>query len=245
MRATVGTFNILHGRNYQQYLKTREECIDLSLYSDAIRRMELDICGLNEVRNQENVEGLCNQARVIGEALGYNWLFARAIDNRGGYYGNALVTKYPILSHKVIPMVMPTEARPEGLRHVEDRVLLSADLQVEDTVVTVLIAHFGLNDCEMALDVELVRREASMHQNPVIFMGDLNFTPNAPHYRDLCGFMEDSSSKVEGENLTFPSIEPNQKIDYLFTNLHCKVERAWVPEEIVSDHRPFVATVSF
>ena len=39
MSISIGTFNILHGRDYLTYLKTREETINLTLYSDAIRRM--------------------------------------------------------------------------------------------------------------------------------------------------------------------------------------------------------------
>ena len=242
MSISVGTFNILHGRDYLTYLKTREETINLTLYSDAIRRMGLEICGLNEVRNQENVEGLCNQARVIGEALGYNWIFARAIDNRGGHYGNALVTKYPILSHKCIPMAVPAEERAAGVPY-EDRVLLSADLQVGDQVLTVLVTHFGLHADEMACNVAAVRAEAALHQNPVILMGDLNFTPEAPFYGELCEFLQDSSPMVKGSNNTFPSVDPDRKIDYLFTNGLCRVTSAAVSDEVVSDHRPFFCTV--
>ena len=93
MGVSVGTYNILHGLNYPKWLNGTEE-IDLTLVSDAIREMKLDICGLNEVRNQEEVPGLCNQAKVIAENLGYHYVFGKAINYRGGEYGNALVTRH-------------------------------------------------------------------------------------------------------------------------------------------------------
>ena len=242
MTIKVGTFNILHGRNYLRYLQTQEECIDLGLFSDAIREMGLEICGLNEVRNQENVEGLCNQAKVIGEALGYQWLFARAIDNRGGHYGNALVTKYPILNSRAVPMAVPARERLEDVRY-EDRVLLIADLQVGDRVLTVFVTHFGLAADEIAYDVETVKREVAACRNPLIFMGDLNFTPDHPAYAALCDFLRDSANAAEGSVLTFPSTDPDRKIDYLFTAGDCAVTGAYVPERVVSDHRPFAAEI--
>ena len=91
MSIRVGTFNILHGLDYPTYLETKEANIELSNVSVAISDLGLDVCGLNEVRNQENIEGLCNQARVIAENIGYNYVFGKAINWRGGEIGRAHV----------------------------------------------------------------------------------------------------------------------------------------------------------
>ena len=58
MSIKVGTFNILHGQDYPYYLENKAPLINLTNVSDAISDLGLDVCGLNEVRNQENLEGL-------------------------------------------------------------------------------------------------------------------------------------------------------------------------------------------
>ena len=75
-------------------------------------------------------------------------------------------------------------------------------------------------------------------------MGDLNFTPDSEHYTALCGFLTDSVSKAVGGVNTFPSVTPDRKIDYLFTNGLCTVSTASVPEQVVSDHRPYIAEIT-
>lgn len=237
MSVSVGTYNILHGLNYPKWLEGTEE-INLTLVSDAIRQMKLDICGLNEVRNQEQVPGLCNQAKVIAENLGYNYVFAKAINYRGGEYGNALVTRYPILSYKTIPIVVPQDKRIAGQAY-EDRVLLSADLLVDGKVLTVMVSHFGLSADEQSMAIEVVRETVCHCQTPLALMGDFNFTSATAYYDALCRFVEDTVDLVEGSEFTFPSPAPNQKIDYLFVNQRCKAVSTEIPAILSSDHRPY------
>ena len=244
MKLLTGTFNILHGKDYPYYLETKEERIDLITLAGHIRSLELDICGLNEVRNQENVAGLCNQAKVIAEELGYNYVFGKAINYRGGEYGNALLTKHTILSSRVIPIVVPTEERIEGQAY-EDRAILCADLLVEGQMMTVMVSHFGLHADEMQKAVESVEAFLQNCTNPVILMGDLNFGEESEFYTALCGMLKDSNDVAQGSTLTFPSPNPDRKIDYVFYNQGLEAVKAWVPDVVFSDHRPFVAELKF
>jgi endonuclease/exonuclease/phosphatase family metal-dependent hydrolase len=114
---------------------------------------------------------------------------------------------------------------------------------VEGKTLTVMSVHFGLNDDEHALAVDIVRREVEKIENPIIFMGDLNLVDSSRHYAALCEFLEDSAAVSVGCINTFPSPEPNRRIDFLFTKGDIKVIDAHVPDVVVSDHRPFVATV--
>ena len=244
MDIKIGTFNIQHGRDHLHYINSGEEIIDLTKVSDAIKSMELDICGLNEVRNQENVEGLCNQVKVIAENLGYYYyIFAKAIDNRGGGYGNALVSKYPIEHFEFIPISVDKNWGASDLKY-EDRVLLCADILVNGKILNVLVTHFGLNHEEKAKAIDIVEDCVKKYDGPVIFMGDLNIEPNTEHYRKLRSFLNDTADFGSNEMNTFPSHDPNKKIDYLFYNDLCHVTEAFVPNVVVSDHRPYVVNIS-
>ncbi len=243
MGVRLGTFNILHGRDYMRYLNNGEEVIDLSKVSAAISDLGLDICGLNEVRNQENVEGLCNQAKVIAENLGYYYVFGRAIDNRGGEYGNALISKYPINDVEFIPISVPEKLRV-GHNYYEDRVIIAAKISVDGELLTVLVTHFGLNDDEKDKGVEAILEYKSKCRSPVIFMGDLNIKPDSAYYAELNSVFNDTAESASGNLCTYPSTCPKYKIDYIFCNDKCNVTHAFVPELCVSDHRPYVADIT-
>jgi endonuclease/exonuclease/phosphatase family metal-dependent hydrolase len=45
MKVQIGTYNIQHGVDRLHYLKTKEWKVDLPAVVNAIRTMELDICG--------------------------------------------------------------------------------------------------------------------------------------------------------------------------------------------------------
>lgn len=241
----MGTFNIQHGVHYAHFKKTNEKLIDLANVSEAIKQMKLDLCGLNEVRNFEMIEGDCNQAKVIAEKLGYHFVFAKAIDYRGGEYGNALVSKYPILSYQCIPMKILPQDRLLNNRFYEDRVVLCAEILIDNQVLKVFITHLGLNEDELSLGVHTVCNCVKNWKQPIILMGDFNFDPNTTYYKSICEVLYDTSGLIQGDCNTFPSDEPIHKIDYIFINNYIKVKEASIPSLTVSDHRPYVVNITF
>lgn len=243
MNVSVGTFNIQHGLDYLHLQETGEHLINLKRVSDAIKQMNVDICGLNEVRNHEMLEGKVNQARVIAENLGYHFVFVKAIDHHGGEYGNALVSKYPILSCKGIPMKTVPEKRLPGNRYYEDRVLLCAEVLVEHQVLNVFVSHFGLNKDEFEVAVSTVCDNVKYCMQPTILMGDFNFIPDSPYYAAIQEMLYDTSDLINENKNTYSSINPTRRIDYIFVNDQVKTISAQVLDIIVSDHRPYRVTI--
>ena len=174
MKISVGTYNILSGVDYMHRVQTKEWRLVPEKFAEAIKEMGLEICALNEVREiPGDGEHTWNETgKAIAEQLGYNYVFGKAIDVPGGGYGNALVTRYPILNVRTVPMrIAPENRDPNGVaRWYEDRVLMIVDLDVEGKTVTVMVTHFGLNDDEHALAVKIVREEAEKISNPIIFI---------------------------------------------------------------------------
>lgn len=243
LHINAATYNILHGADFPRKCATGEDKVDLSLAIRAIEQMNPHVCALNEVRNQENVEGLCNQARYIAEALGYHYIFARAIDHAGGEYGNALLSKFPITSAKLIPLSVPQTERLNE-KHYEDRVILQANINVNGQDVTVLVTHFGLNEDEIRLAVDTLLEIAKTETAPLLLMGDFNITPDDAQYSRLAAKFNDTAKQVALNGdllLTFPSNAPRIKIDYIFTGNAVNTLSVSVPDIITSDHKPLSA----
>jgi endonuclease/exonuclease/phosphatase family metal-dependent hydrolase len=55
--------------------------------------------------------------------------------------------------------------------------------------------------------------------------------------------MKDAAEGFCEDKLSFPSINPHCKIDYIFVSHDVEVENADIPDIVASDHRPHIATV--
>ena len=242
MTLRVGTYNILHGADFEKKRKTGEDTVDLSLASRAITEMDLDICALNEVRNQENVEGLCNQAKKIADRVGCYYLFARAIDHAGGEYGNALLSRYPILSSTLHPIIVPKDKRVAARRY-ENRVALEAHLDIHGKTVAVIVTHFGLHRDEIDLAAETVVKIVKNSPYPTIVMGDFNVSPDDDAIKKLKSILVDTADLTESPLLTFPSHAPDIKIDYIMTTRDLTAISIDCPNILTSDHKPLTAEI--
>ena len=239
----IGTFNIQHGKDHMFYRETGTERIDFSLMASVIQKERLDICALNEVREESETPVGVDQAKEIASRLDYHFAFAKAIDFRGGGYGNAIVSRYPITRTHLHPIGIPKEVRAKGF-YYEDRVLLEADISVDGEILTVFACHFGLAPDEQALAVKIIRAAQEKALHPIVLLGDFNVTPDTDIYRALSESFTDLADGMR-EDFTFPSHAPSRKIDYIFVSGACRGTDFRVSDAIASDHRAITATVSF
>ena len=71
---------------------------DLDALAEVIRRQDPDFVTLNEVDVFTNRTGKdVHQARDLAAKLGMEWHFSKAIDRDGGEYGDAVLSKHPII----------------------------------------------------------------------------------------------------------------------------------------------------
>lgn len=234
----IMTFNIQHALDY------KKQVIDLDLFANAITRFGADVCGLNEVRGEGDLDGYTDQTNALGDRLGFERYFARAIMVRGkGPYGNALVSRFPIVSAETISIPDP-EVKREGGRY-ESRCVLKVTLDIDGRELCVLVCHMGLVDDEAKNAVSTICSILDATDTPLVLMGDFNVTPEneilAPIFERLSD--SDAIAKIAGEP-TFPSDAPRIKIDYLFyRGLECRSVKTI--GEVVSDHLPIIAEFDF
>jgi endonuclease/exonuclease/phosphatase family metal-dependent hydrolase len=179
------------------------------------------------------------QAEILAEKLGYHFYFAKAFDVDGSNpYGNALLSKHPILFAETIGIPDPEIKDPS--RRYETRCLLRASIDVPGGL-TVCVTHFGLNPDEQ-LNAAKTSVDAILPTR-CILMGDFNLPPKSPTLSPIRERLYDTAELFSEPLLSFPSDNPIVKIDYIFTTHDIKVLSADIPKIVASDHRPYLATI--
>lgn len=227
----IMSFNVQHCMNYI----TRK--IDFDVMANAINSCNPDIVGLNEMFDEGPLEEYTNQASELSKRTGLKYYyFAEAINEDGNPYGNAILSRFPIISAETIHIPDPNPRT--GNRYYETRGMLKVKLE---NGYTVLVSHFGLNTDEQANAVKTAIE--NMEKEKTILMGDFNCEPNDSVLIPLRKLMKDTANLFKKKLLSYPSDKPTRKIDYIFVTSDIKVISADIPEIIASDHRPHIAKI--
>ena len=228
----IMTFNIQHCMVYK-----RNE-IDFKLYADTISRFDPDIVSMNEVRNESADPEYENQPKILSELTGIKYYyFAETLKFDGvNPYGNAILSKYPIVSTQIIPI--PDPVIRTGYRYYETRNILKAKL---DCGLTVMVTHWGLNRDEQINAQKTVLE--NLDNEKCILMGDFNVDYTNDLLEPIRERMYDTAKSFAEPLLSYPSDNPKDKRDYIFTTTDIKTISADIPPIVVSDHRPYVAEI--
>lgn len=234
MEVTFLSYNVQHFKNFI----TQE--IDFDLFAKTIGDLKAEVVGLNEVRDMGVDSDYQPQAKILAEKLGYYYYFAKAIDFGGvNPYGNAIVSKYPIKSAKVVKIPNPNPPKYDG--YYEPRCVLQAELEISGRIITVLVSHFGLNPDEQENAIETVK--GLFKSENCILMGDFNIDSDKQLIERVRAFACDTAVHLKGELFSFPSDKPRVKIDYIFTSHDLRVKRADIPQIVTADHCPHLAVI--
>lgn len=230
----IMTFNIQH------CMVHKRGDIDFKLYADTISRFSPDIVSMNEVRNESADAEYENQPKILSELTGIKYhYFAETLKFDGvNPYGNAILTKYPIISAEIIPIPDPVTHAYNG--YYETRNILKVKL---DCGLTVMVTHWGLNRDEQINAQKTVLE--NLDSEKCILMGDFNVDYTNDLLEPIRAKMFDTAKLFSEPLLSYPSDNPIDKRDYIFTTPDIKVLSADIPPIVVSDHRPYVAKIEF
>ena len=229
----VMTFNTQHCLNFI----TRK--IDFDVMAKAIIECGADIVGLNEMRGFGTHEEYREQVEILARLTGMKYFyFGKAYDFFEGPYGNGFLSKIPIVEVKNVIIPDPNPHKYDG--YYETRGVIVAKLEGD---VSVLVTHIGLNPDEMESAVYTLCENIA--PNRCILMGDFNMKPDNPILAPIFERMVDTSVGFCDNKLSFPSDNPECKIDYIFVSRDARVIFADIPKIIASDHRPHIAEVEF
>lgn len=230
----IVSFNTQHCLNFIQ------RNTDFDIMAKTIIDCDADIVGLNEMRDKGTDEEYAAQTEILSRLTGLKYsYFAEAIKCGGtNPYGNSLLSRYPIASTETIIIPTPEPRRFDG--YYEQRCLLKAKLE---NGLCVLVIHFGLNPDEQQRALDTVLQ--NIKDEKCILMGDFNMTPDSEFLKPIRERMQDTADFFGSPLFSFPSDEPDRKIDYIFVSRDIEVVSADIPSIVSSDHRPHTAEIKF
>lgn len=205
-----------------------------------IERAAPDVLALQELDvGQTRSEGL-DQAAFLAERLGMECLFAAARACYGGHYGNAILSRAPVLGQR-------SAALPRLDERCEPRVVQLARVSAPFGALDVLNVHFGLSRRERRLQAAMLLGPDWLGDPTLsgrhVLCGDLNATPFSSVYRAFSRVLVDAQRGRR--RATFPSWFPLLRIDHIFVGRGLAVHDSRVVEgplaRVASDHRPVVA----
>lgn len=235
IRIRVLSYNIRHGRGM-------DEKVDMQRIARVINAVEPDIVALQEVDRGVERSGKIDEPAELAELTGTAWVFERNIPYQGGDYGNALLTKLPIVARKNVHLPSHYEGEQRGC------LVVDLTLPGGSGTIRVLATHLDYrpDDGERLASAALIDEVVAEHPDrPTILMGDLNARPDSTTLERL----DQTWTRINAEPLpTYPSGEPNRQIDYILV----RPEGTWrvvevrvIDEPVASDHRPIFAVLEF
>jgi endonuclease/exonuclease/phosphatase family metal-dependent hydrolase len=235
----VMTYNIHHGLS-------ADNRVDLQAIVDVIAAENPDVIVLNEVNRARATNGFVDTLALVSQRLGMRFVFGA--NYRDGQYGNALLSRYPILEWDNTHYTRDS---------TEVRGLLRAVVQVPGGPLTFYATHLDhLSGPEHARAEQVGEALALWAGEPrAVLLGDLNAEPQAPELQPIyeAGFVDALAATGQDDAFTFwdppqsvHSANPcshQRRIDYIFLTPDLSPLRAWVVPSRASDHLPVLVEV--
>ncbi|WP_157986316.1 endonuclease/exonuclease/phosphatase family protein [Chitinophaga alhagiae] len=220
---------------------------DLAVLAKIINDEKPDLVALQEVDVHTQRTGKdMHQAKDLAALTGMEWFFAKAIDQGGGEYGDAVLSKLPIKSSK--RYALPVAPNVSG--EFRSVAMIKVNKEGKDFYfASTHLDHLQQEDSRI-LQAQELKKIVTALDLPVVMGGDFNALPESQTIGILKGFM--NLGCLQQCPLTFPSDKPNRTIDYImtaptgkFTVTFYNAITGYHAEKKVysSDHRPVVANI--
>jgi len=206
-----------------------------------IKKQDPDVVALQEVDNHTFRDRAPKQngkdfATELGFRTGMIPVYGKTIPYKGGYYGIAILSKYPLAKVERIYL-------PKTKNGKEQRAVLVAEVEYEEgKYFTFASTHLDYtNTTERQLQVKKLNEVLLKKNKPVIVAGDFNARPNSIEIKKGMNAWE----RLTDLKPTVPAKAPKHTIDYIF----CYPRNKWNKLSTktynvdLSDHLPVSATV--
>ncbi len=222
-KLTIVSYNIKHGVNMQGKLRLEDT-------AKVLKSLKADVIALQEVDEKTTRSAKVAQTEYLGKQLGMHHVFGKAMDYKGGGYGQAILSKYPILESKVHKL--PGDGEP--------RIALEVVVEpVKGKKLSFVSIHFDFrSEKTRQPQIKALLEALKKVKHPVVLLGDFNATPKSESIKLFKDVWFNVPKK--GDRLTVPADAPTAEIDYFILRglktegLTCDV----IEEKNASDHRP-------
>jgi endonuclease/exonuclease/phosphatase family metal-dependent hydrolase len=208
---------------------------DPARIAEVLREIDADVIGLQEVDARPGETNASMQMQYLAAALGHHAIAGPTLQRFGGEYGNALLTRRPVLDVRHVDLTVYRR---------EPRAALDVDLDVDGTPVRVVVTHLGLLPGERRTQVRrLLDRLGDDRSDIVVLCGDINewFAVGRP-----LRWLHARLGRTPGIP-TFPAAFPVFALDRIWVHpraaLAKQAAHASAAARRASDHLPMIADI--
>lgn len=222
LKIRVATYNVKHftltNHSFDEFAKE-------------IKKAKVEIIGLQEVDYCTSRSNGLNEAKHLAEELGWYYKFAPALSIKGGKFGHAILSKYPIESFKTVPLRFQTGFESRSLGH--------AVINVNGYKLNFLNTHLcHENDENRIMQFEDIAAYVKDLDNFMI-TGDFN-TNNYSLFSVI-----ENAKLLNGDPIEYPTFpKKGTGIDNIVYSLNFKFALPRMNSSDISDHRMFYVDVT-
>ncbi|MFP4510791.1 MAG: endonuclease/exonuclease/phosphatase family protein [Spirochaetaceae bacterium] len=235
----VATYNI-HG------CVGTDGCYDVTRIVRVVEGINPDIIGLQEVRrNTSSGHDIVEQLARAFPA--HSILFSKTLEDRRGAYGNALVSRFPIIDYRDLNLEISRSLFPKHRVSENRRAVIARVSQPDDSECTVVVTHLGLERWARKIQAErlitAIKDAVDLRTETAIFLGDFNEW----FFADRFLRHVDRQFSKHVVRRTFPSRFPILPLDRIWITARLRRTATWVyrgwPARVASDHLPLCVDV--
>jgi endonuclease/exonuclease/phosphatase family metal-dependent hydrolase len=213
---------------------------DLSRIGRVLAEIQPDVVALQEVGDFRGLTSRADHPDHLAELLGLHMAYGPNVVIEGRRYGNAILSRLPILKSRNYDLSV-------GGR--EPRGALRCDLDLgDDKILHVFCLHLGLSIGErrrqeaLLLSADILRDAARSH--PLVVCGDFNYWGNGPVPSLVRNAIHDAAHLLHSPSRTYHSRFPFIRLDRIYVDsgvrpLSLHAHRTPL-SRIASDHLPLV-----
>ncbi|MEY3457873.1 MAG: hypothetical protein RL215_1030 [Planctomycetota bacterium] len=233
LRLRVLCYNIHHAEGVDGRL-------DVARIADVVRSVDPDLVALQEVDQNVKRTKVVDQPAELGRLANLQVVFGGNIELQGGRYGNAVLSRFPIVQHR--NHLLP------NIDNSEQRGVLEAEIRIPGTnkPLLLLATHldFRTDQRERLASAEVINKlMAARPDQAALLAGDLNATPDSSTLQLLEKVWVRANATPMA---TVPVDRPQQQIDFILYHPRDRwrvVEFKVLDEPIASDHRAIFAVL--
>ena len=231
----VLTYNIHHGEGADREF-------DLPRLAAVMKSVQPDLVALQEVDQSTERAGGVNQLAELERLTDMHAEFGKAMDYRGGSYGVAVLSRWPLLSAENRPLPSSPDREP--------RTALTVEVRAGDggPLLQFTATHFDQGrDSEDRLAQATYLHDLLVREGrPTILAGDMNARPDTEVVKIFDAQWVNALS--DDPSPTTPAGRPRLRGDYvLFRPAACwrVIESSVIDEVVASDHRPILVVLEW
>ncbi|MDA7605373.1 endonuclease/exonuclease/phosphatase family protein [Verrucomicrobiales bacterium] len=231
-RLRVLCYNIHHAKGVDGKL-------DLPRIAKVILSVEPDLVALQEVDQNTKRSGKVDQVAELSRLTKIKSVFGSNIDFQGGHYGNAILSRFPIIKRKNFHLPNVDSGEQRGV--LESIIKIS-----EEQSIIFLATHFDHRPLseERLASAKFINRMISISDSkPAILAGDFNDVPDSSTLKEIGKLWLRTNTEIAP---TIPVSKPTRQIDYILVRPKKRwkvIESKVLDEELASDHRAIFSVI--